>query len=142
MASIRGRVNSLASFYKWAEELIDFWRKYKYIQVTASDKRSLDANAAIRVAYKQIQEHKEGWTAKDVERHCKLKYGVPIIRKDDVVQDYVLNRALSGATYEQQLKIMDAFAVTSIMSTTQANEMIECMMQDFPFIVIEKKVTE
>lgn len=139
MASIRGRVNSLASFYKWAEELIDFWREHKYIQVTASDKRSLDANAAIRVAYKQIQDHKEGWTAKDVERHCKLKYGVPIIRKDDLVQDYVFNRTLSGATYEQQLKMMDAFAVTSIMSTAQAGEMIECMMQDFNFIVIEKK---
>lgn len=137
MASIRGKINSKESFYKWAEQLVDFWHEHKYIQVTASDKRSLDANSAIRVCYKQIQDHKE-WTVKETERHCKLIYGLPIIRRDDEVQNYVFSQTVDKGNYEQKLKMMDAFAVTSIMSTTQANEMIECMMQDFSFIVIEK----
>jgi hypothetical protein len=43
-----------------------------------------------------------------------------------------------GMSEEQKLKTMDCFSVTSAMSTTEATEMIDCMMQDFPFIVIEK----
>lgn len=136
---IRATVNSLKTLLDWSTELANFWIDHRYIQVTASDKRSLDANAAIRVCYKQIQDNSEGWTVKDTERHCKLTYGVPILRRDDVVQNHVFNKTLTGATYEQKLKMMDAFAVTSIMSTTQANEMIQCMMQDFSFIVIEKQ---
>ena len=139
MTSIRAKINSRESFYAWAEQLIDFWHEHKYIQVTASDKRSIDTNSAIRLCYKQIQQSREGWTAKDTERHCKLTYGVPILRKDDVVQDYVFSKTLSGATYEQKLKMMDAFSVTSIMNSKQASEMIECMIQDHPFIVIEKQ---
>lgn len=138
MAAIRSTVNSRQRLLDWCTDLVDFWDEHKHIQVTASDKRSLDANAAIRVCYKQIQDHRDDMTAKDVERHCKLTYGVPILSKDDTVQNYVFTKSLSGANYEQKLKMMDCFSVTSVMNTTQANEMIECMMQDFNFIVIER----
>ena len=137
MASARGLINSKESWRNWCEQTFDFFWEYKYCQVTISDKRSLDANAAIHVCVKQIQEHSDGWTIKDTKRHVKLTYGVPILSRDDEVHEYVFRKTLSRATYEQKLKMMDAFAVTSIMSTTQATEMIECMMQDFSFIVIK-----
>ena len=123
---------------EWCEKTFDFFWEHRYCQVAISDKRSLDANAAIHVCVKQIQERSDGWTIKDTKRHVKLTYGAPILSRDDEVHEYVFRKTLSRATYEQKLKMMDAFAVTSIMSTTQAKEMIECMMLDFPFIVIEK----
>lgn len=138
MASLRGKINSNESWREWCEKTLDFFLEHKYCQVTISDKRSLDANAAIRVCYNQIQDCKK-WTTKETERHCKLIYGVPILRRDDTVQDYVFRQTIDKGNYEQKLKMMDAFAVTSIMSTTQASEMIECMMQDFSFIIIEKQ---
>jgi len=137
MPSIRGKINSRESLTAWCEKLVDFWCDNKYIQVTATDRRSLDANAAIRVCYKQIQEHREDMTAKDIERHCKLYYGVPIRRKNCKIEDYVYRRVFDGLTEEQKLKTMDCFAVTSVMSTTEATEMIDCMMQDFSFITLE-----
>ena len=137
MASLRGRINSKESWREWCLQTFDFFWDHKYCQVTISDKRSLDANAAIRVAYKQIQDHKQ-WTSKETERHCKLTYGVPILRRDDEVQNYVFSQTVDKGNYEQKLKMMDAFSVTSVMSTTQAGEMIECMIQDFSFIVIDK----
>lgn len=137
MANLRGRINSKESWREWCEKTFDFFWEHKYCQVTISDKRSLDQNSATRLCYKQIQEHKE-WTAKETERHCKLIYGVPILRRDDEVQNYVFSQTIDKGNYEQKLKMMDAFAVTSIMNTAQLSEMIECMMQDFTFIVIEK----
>ena len=138
MASIRKTLNSEQGAIDWCRELLIFWKENKYIQVTASDKRSLDANAAIRVCYKQIGEHRQDLTVKDVERLCKWTYGVPILRRDCVMHDHIFGQLEKVYDYERLLKIMDAFKVTSDMSTTQANEMIECMMLDFPFVVIEK----
>jgi hypothetical protein len=139
MSTIKKTINSQSALTDWCQDLVDFWMDHKYIQVTASDRRSITANAAIRVCYKQIQDCREDMTAKDVERHCKLYYGVPIRRANNEVEEFVYNRVFKGMTEEQKLKTMDCFSVTSVMSTAEANEMIECMMQDFPFIVIEPK---
>ena len=139
MATIRSRINSNKALTDWCEKLVDFYCDHKYIQVTASDRRSLDANAAIRVCYRQIQEHREDMTAKDVERHCKLYYGVPIRRKACEVENFVYDRVFKGMSEEQKLKTMDCFAVTSAMSTTEATEMIECIMQAFQFITLEQE---
>ena len=139
MATLRIKVNSVQAVIDCAAQLRDFWLEHKYVNVTLSDKRSLDANAAIRMCYKQIRQHREDMTAKDVERHCKLYYGVPIRRQNCEVEEFVYARVFKGMTNEQKLKTMDCFSVTSVMTTSESNQMIECMMQDFPFIVIEKK---
>ena len=118
--------------------MCDYFKEHKYIQVTWSDKRSLDANAAIRMCYKQIQQYRDDMTAKDVERMCKLTYGVPILSRDCEMREYVFRKTMEKLNYEQRLKVMDCFTVTSDMTAKQASEMIECMMQDHGYIVLER----
>lgn len=138
MATIKFKVNSKDSFKKAFDECWTFFLENKYTNLTMSDKRSLDMNAAIRVAYKQIQDNWEGMTGKDIERHCKLNYGVPILKRDCPIHADVFNQIDSLNNYEQMILIMDAFKVTSEFSTSQGNEFIQSMMNDFPYIVIEK----
>ena len=135
MPTLRLTVNSLKSVNDACEKLKAFWQENKYVNITASDKRSLDQNATIRLCYKQIQDHMEGWTAKDVERHCKLIYGVPILRKNPV-DDWVFKNTIDKGDMQQRYKMMDCFSITSKMSTEEAKEMINCMLIDFPFIEI------
>ena len=141
MASIRGKANSLSALLDWSTELAHFWDEHKYITVTASTTRSLDINATIRLCYKQIEDHRDDMTTKDVERHCKLMYGVPILRNESVVFNHVFGEISKLYSHERLLKIMDTFKITSDdeFTTAMGNKMIECMIQDYPFIVIEKK---
>lgn len=129
-------VNSKDKLLEFCEQIVDIWADHKYLTITVSDKRSLDQNAAIRVAYSQIAKHRDDMTLKDVERHCKLNYGVPILQSDPV-HGYVFDSVLAKINHEQQLKVMDCFKITSEMNTEQAKEFINQLLLDFPFVEIK-----
>tara|TARA_R110002020_G_scaffold461823_2_gene680988 strand:- start:11716 stop:12177 length:462 start_codon:yes stop_codon:yes gene_type:complete len=132
-------VNSKTKLLEFCEELVDFWVEHKYITVSASAKRSNGQNRAIRECYKQILDQNEGFTAKYVERLCKLQHGVPIlISSGDEIKQYVFENALSGLNHEQELKAMDSLAVTSTFSPAQAHMFIEQIMDDYPYITLSK----
>ena len=137
MNKISFTVNSEDSLIKASAELAEFWLENKYITVTVHSKRTLDQNAAIRVCYSQIRQHREDLTPIDVERMCKLQYGVPILREDPM-HDYVFSKAVDHLPYEKQLKVMDCFKVTSDMTTDQASLMINQILADHPYVSIEK----
>ena len=141
MASIRATLNSEQGAIDWCRDLLKFWLEHKYIQVTANDKRSLDQNGTIRLCYKQIHQYRGDCERIEIERQCKLDYGVPILRRECIVFDDIFKSLEKRYNYEQLLKVMDKFKVTSDdgFSTVMASEMIDIMMKDHPFIVIEKK---
>ena len=141
MASICAKVNSMQSLLDWSTDLAHFWIEHKYIQVTANDKRSLDQNAAIRVCYEQIHKYRDDMEYIEIERQCKLDYGVPLLRRECVIFNDIFKSLEKRYNYEQLLKIMDKFKVTSddSFSSVMATEMIDIMRKDNPFIVIEKK---
>lgn len=132
-------VNSQKKLLEVCEQVVDFWREHKWITIAVYAKRTLTQNATIRQCYKQIHEDRGDITLKDVERMCKLNYGVPILSRDDKMQGWVFDQTVNKLDYERQLKVMDTFAVTSVMSPSQANEFITQLLLDFPFVVIEKK---
>ena len=130
-------INSRQSLLDYCTDLVDFWTANKYINVTASCKRSLSMNRAIRECYKQIRHNNEGWTSKYTERYCKLTYGVPILSEDEV-DCFVFERVFKGMDWEQKMKTMDCFSITSKMSPSQAMMMIDQMIDDHSYIVLEK----
>ena len=136
--SIKARVKNTEQFAKFMNAALDMFEEKGAVNMTCNDLRSIDANATIRLCYKQIQQMSEGMTAKDVERQCKLNYGVPILRRDCEIQDYVFGDLERRYGYERMLKIMDMFAVTSTMNTKQCGEMIEQMLLDHSYIVIKE----
>lgn len=125
---------------EWSEKLTYFWLEHKYVQVTANDKRSLDQNAAIRVCYDQIHKYRGDMEYIEIERQCKLDYGVPILRRECIIFNDIFKSLEKRYNYEQLLKIMDKFKITSddSFSSKMATEMIDIMMKDYPFIIIEK----
>ena len=138
MDKLEAKINSRGSLTEFCQRLVDFWAEHKWITVVVYAKRTLDQNRAIRECYKQIRMYNEGWSAKYVERLCKLQYGVSIL-SDDEVQSWVFSQVLRPElNFEQRLRVMDAFAVTSIMTPTQANHYIGCIIDDFPQVVLDK----
>jgi hypothetical protein len=137
MDKLEARINSQGALTEYCQRLVDFWLEHKWINVTANAKRSLDQNRAIRECYKQIRMNNEGWTAKYVERLCKLQYGVPILSEHEK-HSWVFNQVLPKLNFEQRLKVMDTFAVTSIMTPTQSSQFIQSLIDDFTFIRLER----
>lgn len=137
MSQIKQIVNSRQSLLDWGDELAEFWLENKYITVSAHSKRTLDQNAGIRVCYTQIRQRTEDSTPIQIERECKLRYGVPILREDPV-HNYVFTNTIDKLDYERKLKVMDTLCVTSIMNPSQASLMIKAMKEDHPYISLEK----
>ena len=138
---IEARINSRDSLTDFCQSLVDFWLEHKWITIVAYSKRSKDQNSCIRECYKQIRVNNPGWTAKYVERLCKLQHGVPILSQSDSMDAEVFNIVLGkeNITFDQQLKFMDCFSVTSKMTPSQASMMIHQLIDDYPFIHLEKK---
>ena len=112
----------------------DEYKKYKYIRIKSyGGKRTLDQNSLKCVWYKEISEQRSDVSSKDVERECKYKYGLPILRRDPV-HEYVFSRAVDPLPYEKRLVVMDCFAVTSVMSVEQLTEYTKMMKIDYPYL--------
>ena len=106
--------------------------KYAIIKVDAG-KRTLPQNALKSVWYSDVARNRGDVTAKDVERECKYKYGLPILRRDRM-HEYVFSQAVDPLKYEKRLQVMDCFAVTSIMSVKELSEYLDMMQGDYPYL--------
>lgn len=134
---IRAKVNSLKALEEWQREERRYFEEHKYINCTASDRRSLDMNALVNTWYKDISDVRGDVTAQDVRRECKVNYGVPILRRDPG-HDFIYRHTIDRMTYELKLKAIDIFAVTSVMSTAQLKEYLQMMENDYPYLESQK----
>ena len=86
--------------------------------------RSSEQNALGHVWYAQVAATLREDTAEGIKCYCKLHFGVPILREDpDFRERY--DSTLKGLTYEQKLKIMVWFPVTSLMKVEQKSLYLE-----------------
>lgn len=126
--------------------------KYARVKVDAG-KRTLPQNALKSVWYGDIARQRGDVTAKDVERECKYKYGLPILRRDPF-RDFVF-KAIDGFDNFKKYKTenygeltgleikhlsMDSYAVTSIMSVKELSEYAGMMQSDYPYLRGRKDV--
>jgi hypothetical protein len=81
--------------------------------------RSLSSNALSHVWYafadRMLDDHESG----DARRYCKLNFGVPMLRAE--ISEYLqyYNKYIINFDYEDKIKIMDYWPVTSRMSRDQ-----------------------
>lgn len=111
-------------------------KKYARVKID-SGKRTLSQNALKSVWYSDIAKQRGDVTAKDVERECKYKYGLPIIRRD-AMQNYVHEQITDKLAYDKRIKVMDCFSVTSVMSVTELKEYLEMIQADYPYLDSKK----
>lgn len=133
MSNIKQKINSLKSLEEWQKKEREFFNEHKYINCSASDRRSLDQNALVHVWYKDIADHRDVDVI-TVRRECKLNYGTQILRADDESLNWVYSKTIDRIRYEKKLIIMDGFQITSIMSTAQLQKYLNAMEEDYPFL--------
>ena len=127
-------VNSDRSLTNAIEHLRSVFSDKKYARVKIdAGKRTLDQNALKSVWYGLIAKHRGDVTAKDVERECKLNYGLSILRRDPA-RNWVYEKSVDMLPYEKKLRVMDSFAVTSIMTVLELREYLAMMQSDYPFL--------
>lgn len=101
--------------------------------------RTLPQNSLKAVWYGDIASKRGDTSAKEVERECKYKYGLPILRREPKYE-FVFSKAVDVLDYERRLKVMDCFAVTSIMSVEELSEYLDMMQSDYPYLRGRKNV--
>ena len=106
--------------------------KFLRLSVKAGKARSLDQNAISHAWYEQLaRELREddaiGWKA-----HCKLHYGVPILRAEDDEYREAYDATIKIVfSYEQKLAAMKFWPVTSLMTKKQLSAYLEAMQAEF-----------
>lgn len=96
--------------------------------------RGLSANAQAFVWHKQIADSL-GYDVKTIELMNKRDFGLPVILKDPEqgpVIDFMLTRiGFYVMRDDQQLKVMEAMSITSLMDTAQHKEYRDGMQQNW-----------
>jgi len=96
------------------------------------ESRTLDQNAMFYALYGQVAAQKQDETVLDIKRHCKLVYGVLIVRTGDPEYKYLYDKAIkSTLTHEEKLEAMDFWPVTSLMGKKQGSEYIDTIIREY-----------
>lgn len=122
---------SLQSALGW---LRDLYREHKYVKLSAKagTVRSLDQNAISHAWYEQLARELREDDALGWKCYCKLHLGVPILRaEDEEFREAYDAKIRDSFTYEQKLKIMEWFPVTSRMTKAQLSKYLEAMIAHF-----------
>lgn len=83
---------------------------------------------------KEISEQWPGHKPEDIRAHCKLHFGVPILRRDDEEFKRKYDLIIKPHSYEEKLVMMKPpldFPVTSLMTTRQKTEYLDTVFQKF-----------
>lgn len=96
------------------------FERFGRVSVTVrAGKRSLDQNAVQHVWYLQVATAL-GQHPREVQRYCKLHYGVPILRgEDDDFRAFYDKAIKAHLTYPEKLEAMDFVPVTRLMTPAQ-----------------------
>lgn len=114
-------VNSDNSLIAASLKIKEVYAKHKYLRITVKTgkDRSLDYNALSHVWYAQIADELKDDDALGWKCHCKLHFGVPLLRAEDAEFREFYDNSIKCLSYEQKLKAMKYLPVTSIMSNEQ-----------------------
>jgi hypothetical protein len=126
-------INSDESLQRFFGMLREDFAKYKYLQMNwkRGKDRSAKQNSLSHAWYAQMarelrEDDELGWKC-----YCKLHHGVPILRAEDAEFRETYDGAIKGLTYEQKLKVMRLFPVTSLMTKEQLSKYAESVQMDF-----------
>lgn len=95
------------------------------------ESRSLDQNAMFFVLYTQVAAQKQDESVDEIRCHCKLHFGVPILRRDDEQFRDWYNQTLLHSDYEIKKASMRYVPVTSEFSKKQGSEYIDEIIREY-----------
>jgi len=109
------------------------WKQTRYLRLTWTTEkpRSLPQNSALHGWIEQIARELGEDTPEGVKCECKLRFGVPILRAEDEAFREAYDAVIKPLTYEQKLKAMRFWPVTSLMSVDQLSRMLQDMQRAY-----------
>ena len=115
-------VNSDRSLVHAFNTISELLEADKYLQLNIIEKgksRTLQQNALSHSWYSEVSKKEQEYTPGQVKCLCKYHFGLPILRGDD--EDYNEKCALviDPLSYENKIKAMEYWPVTSWMKTKQ-----------------------
>jgi hypothetical protein len=89
--------------------------------------RSSAQNRLVHKWFTEISKHRGDTTPADVKAECNLKFGLPILRRDSSVAQYVIEKAIDPLPYAKKLTFIKSgvMAITSQMSVEQLREYMD-----------------
>tara|TARA_R110002110_G_scaffold37601_1_gene124006 strand:+ start:3253 stop:3777 length:525 start_codon:yes stop_codon:yes gene_type:complete len=82
----------------------------------------------------EVAEQLDGWESEETRAYCKLRFGIPIRRRDDVAFCEVYDKHVKHLPYETKLALMALpldFPVTRDMKTGQKTEYLDAVFRHF-----------
>jgi len=105
--------------------------KYPYtVTIVKGGIRSAEQNRLQRLWHGEAAEQLQDESAEDKRAHCKLHFGVPILRAENEQFREQYDRIVRPLPYETKLELMKApidFPVTRLMTTDQKTRFLDAM---------------
>ena len=126
-------INSDESFQRFMGEVRQQYADHRFLRasIKTGKDRSLPQNALTHVWYEQIARELREDDALGWKCYCKLHHGVPILRAEDDEFRQTYDSTIKGMGYEQKLRVMRLFPVTSLMTRDQLSKYAEAVREDF-----------
>lgn len=126
-------INSDSLLSEAIGELRAMYMQHRYVRMslTTGKQRSLDQNAQLAVWYAQVATELRQQSEAEVKAECKLRIGVPIMRRDDEDFRAMYDRVVKPHDYETKIQMMGWMPLTSLMSTKQLSEYAEEMQRSY-----------
>ncbi|MGJ8524312.1 hypothetical protein LMG33818_000020 [Halomonadaceae bacterium LMG 33818] len=133
-SSLKDALAALGRIPSILNQAFSQWGSVDIVVREHKEPRSLDQNRLQRLWCKEAAQQLEGHTAEDWRAHCKLHFGIPILRRDCEEFREVYDRLIRPRPYEEKLEIMKEpidFQVTRIMNKPQKSEYLQLMWEFF-----------
>lgn len=126
-------INSDESLQRFIGAIREQYQSHRYLRasVKTGKARSLPQNNITHAWYEQIARELREDDALGWKSYCKLHHGVPLLRAEDDEYRDIYDGAIKGLSYEQKLKVMRYFPVTSLMNKEQLSKYAEAVRDDF-----------
>ena len=119
-------IDDRAKLKMCVRDIFRAYRKHGRLKVAiTAGRRSILQNSLQHRIY-AMMDKKLKWGTDDIKAHCKLHYGVPIMREQDLFNEIYCTAILRNLDYDQKLKLMhgEMFRVTSLMTVEQGSRYI------------------
>ena len=107
-------------------------KKMPFVVEIISGHRTLPQNRLQHLMYAIIAKQLYGGDEGFAKRECKLRLGVPILRRDSDEFCDVYDRIIKPCCYEDKLETMRYISLTSLFNTDQGSEYIDKIFNEYP----------
>lgn len=126
-------INSDESAQRFIGVIREQYMSHRFLRVSVKTgkARSVPQNNITHVWYEQIARELREDDALGWKSYCKLHHGIAILRAEDEEFREIYDSTIKSMSYEQKLKVMRFFPVTSLMSKEQLSKFAEAVRDDF-----------